>query len=179
MKVNKVIAILLALLLITESLSEARAHLKHKQITRGKEKEEKRIRTSSGSTRSRSSGGSGRQSRSSGRRSRGSSNCDPLFQYLFRSCGQWPFPTSISPDNPFQPSPRSSPFRKRTPPLPPQVPYPPTLVLYPPPAVQPLLVLSPPAVVPSPPPVVTSPPPSSLPSLSLPLSSPPPAVEPP
>ncbi|KAJ6713101.1 hypothetical protein OIU79_009153 [Salix purpurea] len=69
MEANKVMAILLAILLMTESLSEARPHLEHEQITRGKEKEEKRIR---------SSGGSGGRGRSSGRRSRGSSNCDPL-----------------------------------------------------------------------------------------------------
>ncbi|KAB5564896.1 hypothetical protein DKX38_004950 [Salix brachista] len=117
MKVNEVILVLLALLLLTEALSEAIPRFKHQEITQGKDREEKR-----------SSSGGGRSSRGGGRRSRrprGSSNCDPLFQYLFGTCGQWPFPTPPSPDNPFQPSPRPSPPGRRAPPLPPLVPSPP------------------------------------------------------
>ncbi|KAJ6944180.1 hypothetical protein NC652_009560 [Populus alba x Populus x berolinensis] len=125
MKVNRVILIVLVLLLITQSLSEAVPHLKHQEITKGKDREEKR--SSNGS----SGRGGGRQSRSGGRSSRGPSNCDPLFQYLFGTCGQWPFPTSPSPNNPFQSSPRPSPPRRRAPPSTPLVPSTPPLPLHP------------------------------------------------
>ncbi|CAD5312843.1 unnamed protein product [Arabidopsis thaliana] len=160
-----VVGLLLSLLLLiihtTESISdyEVKSNVNVEALTVEEQKQSNRGRRSSGSSRNR------------GRRS-----CDPLYQYLFDTCGHWPFPTTPSPENPFlpfqppRPPPRPRPRPRPSPRLPPP------LVPSPPPPLRPRPSPCPPPLMPSPPPLVPSPPPPPPSPL---VPSPPPPSPPP
>ncbi|KAK1434030.1 hypothetical protein QVD17_10948 [Tagetes erecta] len=156
------VSIFIALLFITSSISQPiyiHHHHRHSRVnnrtlTPTSHKNHGRSRNHGGGQRP--VGCSQRSSRSCNRR--GPSHCDPLYEYLFETCGHWPFPRN-STDNPF--------LCKPSPPPPPSCPPPP-----PPPVICP-----PPPPPPSPPP--PSPPPPSPPPPSPPPPSPPPPSPPP
>ena len=137
---NKVLIALLTLVLLFHySLTESTtlAHNQHRHLN----KEEKQEQELSG------------QRRGSGVRR--SIRCDPFYLYLYGYCGQWPFPTYRSPNNPFDQTPPIFPPPFRYFPRPPRL-IPPPLVPSPPPPV----VFRPPLIIPPPMPLIFSPPPS-------------------
>nr|XP_027122357.1 leucine-rich repeat extensin-like protein 3 [Coffea arabica] len=187
MKRNILVVTLIALVFVNSSFAEySRNHPKDNHTKLSPQEEDQELRSARRrnrvGSRRRSSGGS-RRDRNRGRRSRGSSNCGPLYSYLFGSCGKWPFSRSYG-NNPFLPRPTPSPrptlswppIMQPSPPLPPLIPLQPLLLSSPPLVVlPPLLIPSPPAIS-LPPPVVPSPP---LVQLSSPPVSPSPSPPPP
>ena len=83
MKRNVLVVTLIALVFVNSSFAEySRNHPKDNHTKSSQQEEDQELR----SARRRNRVGS-RRGRSGGRRSGGSSNCDPLYSYLFGSCG--------------------------------------------------------------------------------------------